>query len=213
MFVGQSQDEGQEVMVLRVAFFAELWHGGAVIALWVECAGRIIVGCEQSVGQRRECHKADAEFFEGGEEGLVPAGHHGVAVLDGGDAPHCMGAAQVFFIGLGDAPVQYLALADQVGHRRRHGLSLHSGIDTVLVVEIDMICAQTSEGAFHGAAYGSRTRIGDERMRPRSVEIVESKSEFGGQDYSVAVRLQGLPEQFFIGVRVIGCAVDFRRVE
>ena len=55
--------ESEQSLVLPEAFLLELGHGSTVIVDCIETVVFRIISGEQAVGKRRECHKADAQFF------------------------------------------------------------------------------------------------------------------------------------------------------
>ena len=86
-------------------------------------------------------------------------------------------------------------------------------VGAVLVIEVDIVRLQAAERTFYRPAYGFGTRIGYQRIGYPSALQVESQAEFGGDDNSVSIRLQGTAEQFLVVVRIVRRAIHFGGVE
>ena len=88
MLRGELGDQVDERLRAALAVLSVLWHAGAVVLRALERRLGVVRPREKAVGERRERHKRHIEFLEHGEQRLVPARHHRVAILDGRDGAH-----------------------------------------------------------------------------------------------------------------------------
>ena len=98
-----------------------------------------VLAGEKTVGHGGKGYQSHAQFLQNREQALILPGHHRVAVFHRRHRANRMGAAQVFFICLRDAPVGDLALADEIRHHPGHFLRLHCRVDAVLEIEVDVV--------------------------------------------------------------------------
>src|SRR5207237_1086906 len=71
--------------------------------------------------------------------------------------------------------------------------------DAVLVVEVDVVGAETSQGALDGGA----DVVGAAVEGPRAAAVVGDEAELGGHHRLVTASLQGPADKFFVGVRAV----------
>ncbi|EDX20965.1 hypothetical protein SSAG_00756 [Streptomyces sp. Mg1] len=69
-----------------------------------------------------------------------------------------------------------------------------SRVDTVLVVQVDVVGAKTFQGALDGGLHVGGGAVGD--ARGRAVTGMGDQSELGGHDGLVAAALDGLADDF-----------------
>ena len=100
-----------------------------------------------------------------------------------------------------------------IGHHLRHGFRLNGRVDSVLIIEIDVVGAQAAKRSLHGAADGLRACIGDERVGACGFGRIERQPEFRGEDDAIAVRAQGFAEEFLVVMRTVGRAIDLGGIE
>ena len=101
---------------------------------------------------------------------------------------------------LGQAEEADLAGLHELGHRADRLLDRRVLVDTVLVVEVDVIDAEPLQAAVATAAHV----LGRAPDRPlRRVGQVAHDAELGGDEHAIAMRRQRLPDQLLVGVRPV----------
>ena len=161
--------------------------------------------------------EADAVLAQQGQQlGLGVAGPQGVLGLQCGERVHGVGATDRVGRGLGQADVQDLALADQLGQCADGVLDGRAGVDPVLVVEVDPVGAQALEGALDGGAdvgraavdgAGSATGMGHEAELGGDDDLVTAPADGAADDLLAAERAVDLGG-VDVGHAEIECAVD-----
>ena len=104
-------------------------------------------------------------------------------------------------------------LTNKVCHHFRYRFRLNGRVHAVLVVEVDMVCAQTAKRFLHAVANDFGPCIGYQRVRSCGIRHVETQSEFSCDNNIIAVRMQGFTQKFFVVVGMIGRSIDFGGVE
>src|SRR5260370_36997136 len=115
-----------------------------------------------------------------------------------------MHPANCFRARLGKAEIADLTLADQICHRANRLLDRHVLVDAMLIIEIDMIHAESAERRFTsgahviGSAINSALAIGQDLV-----------AELGRDYHLFAMSREGFANQLFI----VAGAIDVRGVE
>ena len=129
--------------VLLQVLRAETGNGTPEVGL-VECRLPVETSCQHGLAQRTERYEADTQLFQGRQQlrfGLaVP---HRILALDCRKRTYGMCPADCCGRSLGQAPMENLALPDKPGQRIGDLLDGRIRINTVLVIEVDMVSAQT----------------------------------------------------------------------
>ena len=112
---------------------------------------------------------------------------------------HLGGAANGVRRGFGQAKVTHLAGLYQLRHGAHRFLDGDFRIDAVLVVQIDVIDAETLETGIAGLTHVLGCSIDAEG---RAVGTARN-AEFGGEHDFVAARFQYLPEQALVGTDAV----------
>ena len=181
MQLSQLANEPHEGLGAPFAFLCVLRHAIAVVLSALESGVVAVRARQKAVRHGRECHEGDIQLLEHGEQGFVPARHHGIAVLDGGDGAHRIGATQVLLRRLGDSPGADLTFLDEVCHGVCNDLGLDLWVDSVLVVEVDVVGAQPAQALLHRDTDNLGARVHEDGL-VRGVR----DAELGGNDNLVA---------------------------
>ena len=171
----------EQVAGLGVTFLGVLRHALAKVLLALKLGAGVVGARKEAVGHGTKGHVRDTQLNAGGEYALVPAGHHGIAVLDGGDGSYSMGAPQVLFGGLRDSPGTDLALGDELAKLLGNNLGLHLGVNAVLVVEVNSVDAQLAQALLAACANGLGAAV-----QHQIVVGVVMHAHLGGNDHLVA---------------------------
>lgn len=147
MLLGELGDELDQRTCTPLAFLGVLGHAETVVLCTFELGLRRVGACQESVCQRREGGKRHIELFDHREERLMPSCHDRVAVLDSSNRADRIGAAQILFVCLRDAPGTNLAFLHEIGHGGSDRLRLDLGIDAVLAAEINMVGLKAPEAS------------------------------------------------------------------
>ncbi len=119
---------------------------------------------------------------------------HGVLGLQGGNRVDGVGAADRGGAGLGQSDVTDLALDDQLGQRADGVLDGRAAVDPVLVVQVDVVGAESGQRAFDrganvgGAAVdaGRTARVGEDTELRRPHHLVAAAFD-GATDQLLAM--------------------------
>ena len=161
---------------------------------------------EESLAERTEGNKADSFFFKERENALFGfAPHHRIFALHRRKRADGLGARNRLGTGFGKPPAEDLSFGDQVLHEKRHLFDGHLRVDTVQIIEIDVIGLQTRERPFDRLAKHFGTRV--EVLRA-GLEVELNAALRRDHDF-VADGLQGLAHKRFVRVG----PVAFGRVE
>ena len=156
---------------------------------------------EEALAERAVGDEADAELVEDGDDVvLTVAPPQRVLALHRGDGLHGVGAADRVGGGFGQPEVGDLAGVDELLDRAGDVLDGHGRVDAVLVVEVDVVGAQPAQRAVDGAADAGRVAA---EPAGRDAVLLEREPELGGDDDVVAVRLEGLADDVFVGERPV----------
>ena len=121
-----------------------------------------------------------------------------------------MGAAHCVRTGFRQPPVQDFPFLDEASCRLGNFFDGNVGIDPMLIVEVNVIRAQSSEGTFQSLSDGLRAAgQADGPIMGVVSAILEVKAEFGGDDDALPIWLQDLPQQGFVAQGT----VCFSRIE
>ena len=101
--------------------------------------GGVVTVGQQPVGKRRECHQADTQFLQHGEQGFVPACHHRIAVLHGSERTDGVGTADVLLRGFRKSPIKHLPLLYQVLYHACNLFYRYIRVRTMLIIKVDMV--------------------------------------------------------------------------
>jgi hypothetical protein len=118
----------------------------------------------------------------------------GVLTLQCGDRLDGVGAADGGSPGFGHAEVLDLACLDELLDRARGLLDRDVGVDAVLVVQVDHVGAESTQGALDSGPdlLGPTPQAG-----PLSVGV-EHEAELAGDHHLVAYRCQGLADELLV---------------
>ncbi len=207
LLLSELRHEVHDGLVGFAVFFGEAWDDGAEVGA-VELGGAVDLAGEETFAERAEGDEADAEFFEGGHDGLFRlAPEEGVLALEGGDGLYGVGAADGVGTSFGEAEVLDLACGDEVFDGPGGVFDGGVGVDAVLVVEVDDVGLEALEGGFDDLLDVFGLAVGG---GPLAVVVgVGLKAELGGDDDIFAEGREGFADDFFIDVG----AVDFGGVE
>ena len=161
--------------------------------------------------QWTEGDKADPQLLQYGEKLFfwltIP---HGVFALHGSERTDGMSSPHGPRTGFRQAPVSNFSLPDESGHGFGHFFDRSIRVNSVLIVQVDIIRPQSFEGAFQRVSDMARTA--GERNGPIVgvvLTVRKIKAELGSDDDILSVRLQGFSQQAFIAAGPVG----FRRIE
>ena len=149
--VGDGADAIDEQLVLAGGVSGEAWVAGSAEVLVVELGGVGERAGEEAAAEGAVGDEADAELANGGEYlGFNVALPEGVLGLESGDGVDFVGAADGGRGGFGEAEVLHLSRVDELRHGSDGVFDGSVGIDAVLVVEVDVIDAETLQGGVAG---------------------------------------------------------------
>ena len=115
---------------------------------------------EEAAAERAVRDEADAQFPDGGDEFVLwVAAPQRILGLQGGDRVYGMRPADGRGRRLAQAEVTHLPLPHQLRHRADGLFNGDLGIDTVLVIDVDVINPQPSERAVAGLAHVLRPAV------------------------------------------------------
>src|SRR3989442_355192 len=165
-----------------------------------ELLGRADLAREEAVAERRVGNESNTQLAQQRQQfGLRVSGPQGVLGLQRGDRMHNVGAADRAGTGLGQPDVADFPRGDEFGQGADGVLDGRVRIDSVLVVQIDVVGAQPLQGTFDRDADVRRTAVEDAGAAPG----VRDDAELCGQHYFVAAVLDGPSDQFLVGVGTV----------
>jgi hypothetical protein len=170
-----------------------------------EVAGVEILGLLERAGKKAAAERAvgddaDAEFLAGRQDGgLQVARPQRVLALQRGDRMHLCGAPNGVRRGFGQSEVTHLAGLDQIRHGAHGFLDLDLRVDAVLVVQIDMIDAQTRLRLASQARARTRGSVDAEERAVGTAHV----AELGGEHDFLAARFQDLRQQALVGTDAV----------
>ena len=130
---------------------------------------------------------------------LGVTGPQGVLRLQRGDRMNRVRPADRAGPGRGQPDVADLALSDQFGHRADGVLDRCSWIDTVLVVQVDVVGAKPPERTFDRDADVCRATV-----QAAGAAGVREAAILGGQHNLVTAALNGPADEFLVDERPVG---------
>jgi hypothetical protein len=168
----------------------------------VELLGRAEAPREEAAAKRRVGDEGDAELLQGGQHiGLQVAGPQRVLALHGRDGVHRVGAADRLRGGLREADVAHLAGRDQLRHRADGLLDRRVGVDTVLVVEVDVLHPEALQRGLTGSAHVGGTAV--DRAPRRILVELELDAELGRQEHLLTTAGDGASDEPLVGVGAV----------
>lgn len=109
--------------------------------------------------------------------------HHRISVFHSCYLANGMRTTQIIFIGLRYAPMKDFPFINQFLHHLSYCFRRNSRINTVLEIQIYIICFQTLQRTFCGFTYHFRSYIWNEVMIYFSIRFVNPDSRQGMQKY------------------------------
>jgi len=199
-FFGDLFDAMHEVEILLEIFSLKTRSVAAVVV-----SGEIVEAAElageESAAERAVGDEADAEIAAGGEDFVLGiARPEGVFGLQRGDGMNLCGAAKSFGAGLGESDMTDLAFLDELRHGVDGFFDGRVGVDAVLVVEVDVIDAETAQAALAG--FADIVGFAVDAAGP-GIGGVANDAEFGGEDDFVALAHDGASDELFVSVRSV----------
>src|SRR5262249_49331923 len=145
---------------------------------------------------------ADAQFPDGGEEFVLRvAAPQRILGLESGDRVYSMRPAEGRRRRLAQAEVTHLPLPHQLRHGADGLFNGDFGIDTVLVVEVDVIAPHPLSRALAGLAPVPRPAA----YAPASPTVrAAHEAELRGHPHCVTPAADRLADQFLVGERAVG---------
>ena len=195
-------EQREQLAVLVGCLGGELRHVAAVIVFGVELGVPAVGAAQKAVGDGGEGDKADAQLLERGEQRFILARHHGIAVFHRRHRADRVRPAQIVLVRFRNAPVQDLALADEVGHHARNRLRLDRGVDAVLEVQVDVVGPEACERAPDRSADDLRAGVRDERLVDCCAGFIKGDAELADDLHLIAYVFERRADQFFVVVRV-----------
>src|SRR5271165_2674314 len=166
----------------------------------VECCRGVDRAGEESLAQRAERDEPDAELRKRRDDlGLRGPPPQRVLRLQRGHRLHGVGAADRAGRGLGHAEVAHLAGLDQLAHGTGGVLDRDAGVDAVLVEQVDVVGAQSSQRSFHRGP--DVRRAAGQASLP--AVVVEREAELRGDDDLVAYWRERLADDLLVGERAV----------
>ena len=197
--IGQPLDDVCELEVLAQVLAAEARAVAAEVAL-VELFGRGEAPREKAPSEGRVGDEPDPELNERGHDPrLEIARPQRVLALQRGYLVHGVRASDRLDARLGEADVADLALRDQLGHGADGVLDRRVGVDAVLVVEVDVLDAETPQRSLACASH-VRGRTVDRAVGRVGFEL---DAELGRQEDLVAAPGDRTAHEFLVGVRAV----------
>lgn len=147
--VSNGVDQLNQLLVMFAGLGGKMWDLNTQIIAG-ECGTGINFPCEEAFTQRTKGYQTDAECFEQGQDlSFRLSGPQRVFTLQGDDWLDRMGTADRVGSGLREAKPTYLSLRDQILDHSGNIFHRDRGVNTVLIIEIDVIRTQSLEAAFN----------------------------------------------------------------
>ena len=142
----------KQTFVLLETVLLILRHYCTIVSLCVKLRLGVVALREHSVGKWRESHKTHAKFLAHGEKTLMPACHHRIAVLHGGNWANPVCTSQIILCCFRNAPMQNFAFSYKRSHCISHFFGFNVLVNAVLVVEVDVVGAKTTQRTFNSSS-------------------------------------------------------------
>ena len=111
------------------------------------------------------------------------------------DGVHCVSTANGLRSRFTDAQRTDLALGNQLGQGSPRLLDRHIRIDSMLVVQVDVVGSERRQGSITAGPHVFRGAVDTDLL----ARVVDLDTEFGRDDHLIANRGKGLPNKSLVG--------------
>jgi len=196
--LGHHFDNLDQLHVLREIFLGVAGIIAAIIAFGEIVPAADLAG-QKAAAERTIRHEPDAQVLADRQYFFLDSAlPQRIFRLQSGNRMGGMGLFQGCGPGFGQAEMADLALGNEVRHCADRFLDRDTGVDAVLVEQIDDIHAQPLERALAGPPH-----IGGRGVGADYLSVLEGKAELGRNYQPVAAAADRLAQQFFIDMRSI----------